>query len=402
MPCGGVEFRRSTILPWIIAVELMGTWTTGLGSQKRTTVTQERSVKENLWWCSVYCEAQGETWTRGWLNYFGDETQTWAMHTCHLCCVICGCENVACGRCSCLHPPSIAREFTFPQAKNEKASLTTVQSRMRIAKNSNFLTDLTSTNALDSATGSLWLRRVGLPSCFGIDLIIRFFKPFKLLVSSMSWSLYRMNGCVSFWSLCHMFIMQSFQFSFCFNEIRSLIQLSLITFFIQLEYPTFLITISFSSRCNTGAIFQCKFVILNNLLFSPPKFWQRVAVFVIVVPSFHNGFVSTMLGLTSFLQHLFGFVVYLLPYRSSMFGTTSEVLLDDVTWNWQGVTVLFVQHHGTLRRYDASSTWAVYNANFSSAEHNRSIVSWKMFRKARRSPCCPCRWSTSSTFRWTY
>ena len=40
---------------------LMDTWTTSLGSEKRTTVTQERLVRENLCWCSVYCEAQGET-----------------------------------------------------------------------------------------------------------------------------------------------------------------------------------------------------------------------------------------------------------------------------------------------------------------------------------------------------
>ena len=33
----------------------------------------------------------------------------------------CTCENVACGRCICLHTPSIAREFNFRQAK--KASL---------------------------------------------------------------------------------------------------------------------------------------------------------------------------------------------------------------------------------------------------------------------------------------
>ena len=76
----------------------------------------------------------------------------------------CTCENVACGRCICLHHPSIAREFNFRQAKkaslNEK-KITTVQSRMRIAKNSNFCsivnrravpTELTRTNVLDSAT----------------------------------------------------------------------------------------------------------------------------------------------------------------------------------------------------------------------------------------------------------
>ena len=40
-----------------------------------------------------------------------------------------------------------------------------------------------------------------------------------------------------------------------------------------------------------------------------------------------------MLGLASFLQHLFGFVVHSLPFGGSMFGTMGEVLFDDVTGN---------------------------------------------------------------------
>ena len=43
--CGGVEFRGSTILPWIFTVDK---WM--LGQQR-----------ENLCWCSVYCQAQSET-----------------------------------------------------------------------------------------------------------------------------------------------------------------------------------------------------------------------------------------------------------------------------------------------------------------------------------------------------
>ena len=35
-------------------------------------------------------------------------------------------------------------------------------------------------------------------------------------------------------------------------------------------------------------------------------------------------------------------------------------------------------------------------------KHNRGIVSWKTFRKTRRSRYCPCRWSTSSTLRCKY
>ena len=34
-------------------------------------------------------------------------------------CNDCTCESVACGKCICLHPPSIAREFTSRQAKKD-------------------------------------------------------------------------------------------------------------------------------------------------------------------------------------------------------------------------------------------------------------------------------------------
>ena len=43
-------------------------------------------------------------------------------------------------------------------------------------------------------------------------------------------------------------------------------------------------------------------------------------------------FVPTVLGSASFLQRLLGFVVHPPPPGSSMFGTTGEVLFDDVTW----------------------------------------------------------------------
>ena len=131
-----------------------------------------------------------------------------------------------------------------------------------------------------------------------------------------------------------MFIMQSFSCSFCFNEIRTLIQWSLNTFFIQLEYPIFLVASSFLCRCNFGVAFQCKFVILNN--FAPQvhlisdKDLRYGSSFV---PPLQNSFVTTMLGLASFLQLLPGFVVHSLPLGSSMFGTMVEVLFDDVTGN---------------------------------------------------------------------
>ena len=38
-------------------------------------------------------------------------------------CNDCACENVACGRCICLHPPSIAREFKFPASEKNISSV---------------------------------------------------------------------------------------------------------------------------------------------------------------------------------------------------------------------------------------------------------------------------------------
>ena len=58
-----------------------------------------------------------------------------------------------------------------------------------------------------------------------------------------------------------------------------------------------------------------------------------------------------MLWLASFLQHFLGFVVHSFPFGSSMFGTTGEVLFDDVTGNWLGVIVLPVELSGPLRGF---------------------------------------------------
>ena len=63
-------------------------------------------------------------------------------------------------------------------------------------------------------------------------------------------------------------------------------------FFIQRGYPIFLVSSSFLPRCNIRVV-QRKFVTLKNLLFSPPNFWQRLAVFVVLVSSFQNCFVPT-------------------------------------------------------------------------------------------------------------
>ena len=74
-----------------------------------------------------------------------------------------------------------------------------------------------------------------------------------------------------FWgSLFHMFIMQYFHFSFCFNV---LIPWCLSAFFVQFEDPNVFVTISFLSCCCITVIFQCKIIVLNNSLFS---LWEHL------------------------------------------------------------------------------------------------------------------------------
>ena len=127
-----------------------------------------------------------------------------------------------------------------------------------------------------------------------------------------------------------MFIMQSFSFSFCCNEIRTLIQWFLNTFsfnesthffsFRFLSSPV--ATQEWSSNASSSY-----WVICSS---SHPTSDKDMRYFVIVVPSFQNGVVTTMLGSASFLQHLLGLAVHSFPFGGSMFGTMGEILFDDV------------------------------------------------------------------------
>ena len=81
-------------------------------------------------------------------------------------------------------------------------------------------------------------------------------------------------------------------------------------------------------------VFQCDFIVLNDLFLSPPDIWQRLTVFVIIVPSFQNGLVTTTFVLPSFPLHIMCFVVHGLPHRWSMSGTVGGILLfDNLAWN---------------------------------------------------------------------
>ena len=139
MSCGGVEFRRSTILPWIFT---LNKWVRGqqVWVRKRGRQYHRRSERELV---LVFSLLWGARWdmTRGWTTCFGDAPQSWAKRTSRLCTVQWLCMwKMWRATCVCLHTPSIAKEFSFQQAKKciSEQKMTTVGSMLRTAKNSNF------------------------------------------------------------------------------------------------------------------------------------------------------------------------------------------------------------------------------------------------------------------------
>ena len=129
--------------------------------------------------------------------------------------------------------------------------------------------------------------------------------------------------------------------------------------------------------------------------------WERLAVLVVLVPSFQNCFVPTILELASFLQRPLGFVVQSLPLGNSMFGTTG----GGSFW-WRNLELIRRRSSPCRTFWYFAKVSDIFHVNstqcqFPKINYNLGIVSWKRFRKARRSRCCPCRWSTPSTLRWT-
>ena len=141
---------------------------------------------------------------------------------------------------------------------------------------------------------------------------------------------------------CHVVVVQTFAFFFfCLSEIRSSRTPSWFNWMLN----------SFRSCCDVWMILQSNIVIFNNLLFCPPNFWQRLSILFVFVASFKCGFVSSMIGLTSFLQHVLSFAVHSLPFRRSMFGTATVILFDIIAKNWKDVVVVLVELLSSLRRF---------------------------------------------------
>ena len=163
------------------------------------------------------------------------------------------------------------------------------------------------------------------PACSRIEWKVILLNSFEHLRFSLSYLLTARNGSVVFLGPCQVLVMQSFAFSFRLSKSRSLIQWLLSTVLIQFEDPMFRILISDRSCCDVWMITQSHFVMFKNLLLSPPNILQRLSIFGVTVPSFKYGFVSSMLGLTSFLQHFLSLVAHSLSFRRSMFGTATVI-----------------------------------------------------------------------------
>ena len=234
-------------------------------------------------------------------------------------CNDCTCEIAACGKCMCLH---LSVDCQWIQISGKWKSISELKNHHCSVQDEDrqefqLLLDFQSSccsHWFDKEEKcwmpqvSLWLRRISPPSCLGIDLKIMSINSFKLLAPSLSWSLYRMNGCISFCSLKSLSHVHHAVFLILVLLRRNLDVDWTPSFYVQREYPISLVSSSFLSCCNIGMVFQCKPVILNNLLLSPPNNWQRPCGINSLVPSFQKGFALTMLGLASFLQASLGFV----------------------------------------------------------------------------------------------
>ena len=110
----------------------------------------------------------------------------------------CACENVACGRCICLHLPSIAKEFKFPAKRKEhlctrKIHYCSIQDEDR--QEFQLLLQSSSCSHVDVGCRKFPRDLEGASSTlFEVSI---FFKSFELLISSLSCSLCKMNWCIS-------------------------------------------------------------------------------------------------------------------------------------------------------------------------------------------------------------
>ena len=144
---------------------------------------------------------------------------------------------------------------------------------------------------------------------------------------------------------------------------------------------------------------QSNSVVQHYVFFFPPDGWQRSVRFA-GVPSCKYRWVASMLFLTGRFKHLFRLVVHSLPFKRSVFGPTTAVLLNNAAKDWGDFVVVLLELRWALRRFHISSTAAI-DFLFPSRYCSQDIAAWKNFRKIRRSRCWSCRRSSPVIFCWT-
>ena len=170
----------------------------------------------------------------------------------------------------CLHStPSVAKRFNFQQAKwnhwNIKKKETLFNPRWWFPR-----IPAPSRPQVTAWLPSWWRRwmrcgeRIALPSCGGFTSIILFLKAFKLLVKPLSDLSHWRDRFVSTYSDCCVLMVYSL-LHVCF-ACFALIHWSMYTLCIQRRFPWFLCS-------NVGMVFQCDFIVLNDLFLSPPNIW---------------------------------------------------------------------------------------------------------------------------------
>ena len=305
--CGGVEFCRSAIPTWIFTVDkwMRGqqVWARRRGRQQHRRGRWERTCAG----CSVYCEAQSETWTRGWMTYFGVATQIWAFQLLEPCThVICAVwsvqltvhvKNVACGRCICLHSPRRLQGYSLSGKRksiSEQKKNTTVQSRMRIAKNSNF-----------SVRGSSWKLYSSSPSnCCFLRCYVRCIGWVGVFPPEVSFTC---SSC-SLFNSRFASTKSGRWFSgpwtpSSFNEMTQFFSLRVLSSLVAKKEWSSNSRSSYWIICSSvHLISDIDLLYLSSLCHLSKK-----------------RFVPTMFGLASFLQQFFGFVVHSLPPRKLHF-----------------------------------------------------------------------------------
>ena len=168
------------------------------------------------------------------------------------------------------------------------------------------------------------------------------------------------------------------------------------------ENPMLRILKSFSSCSDVDVLLHADSVVQHYVVFFPPDGWQWLSVFFVAVPSWKYRWVASVLSsLSGLWKLLFRLVVHLLSFRRFVLGSTTAVLLSNVSGDlrWRGSC------SARTPLDSAKISHFFHNCNrlnrFLSMYCTQDIAVWKNFRKNRRSRCCSCRRSSLAILCWT-